>query len=80
MKANVYALFEVRQTAFDMYMVCGSQQEAIDYYKKMTGKPGVITDRVYDDSHEQLLLDQDEHGGAGYVVQYKVGIEDIIEE
>ena len=79
MYANVYALTQARNDSFDLYMVTATQQEAIDCYRKVTGRPGHITGRTKREGLEVLILDED-HTGAAHVSQYTVGIEEILEE
>lgn len=78
--ANVYALVEQRGSSFDLYMVCGTQQEALDYYQSKTGRPGSIDERKVEDGIETLVLDADTDGGAAYIARYSVGIVEVLDE
>ncbi len=78
MRANIYVLSEARGTGLDVYMACGSQQEALDYYRELTGRPGRIDERVDNGGHEVLFLDRDDSGVA-VIAQYKVGIQELID-
>jgi hypothetical protein len=80
MKANVYALIEVRTTTFDLYMVCASQEEALGYYQRKTGKLGAVDEVREVDGHMTWALDGDSDGGAAYISQYKVGIKELLDE
>lgn len=78
--ANVYALVERRDTSFDLYMVCATQQEALEYYRDKTGRPGVIDERKDDNGIETLVIDADIDGGAAYIARYSVGIVEVLDE
>lgn len=78
MRANVYALMEQRGGSFDFYMVTATEQEALDHYRQVTGRPGNVSLRSDNDGHAVVILDKDDSGQA-VISQYKVGIEEIID-
>lgn len=56
MKIVAYAVLSRTPDAFDMWMVCGTLEHAVNTYRKSTGKPGAIT--------------RTEHGPEGHPIHY----------
>lgn len=78
MRANIYVLTEARGSSFDVWMACGTQDEALEYYRKISGRPGHVSQTEYRDGHSILVVDADDTGAA-YVAQYKVGLVEILD-
>lgn len=66
------------RSSTDIYMLGGTQQELLDYYADLKGRPATGIRKVGKDGLEHLLFDEDE-AGVSMISQYVVGVEEIVE-
>ena len=84
MKANVYVLAEQRLTengpSMDIWMLGGTQEELLNYYETLKGHPPRDAEKITKDGLEHIIFDKDDADGFSIISQYKVGIQEVIED
>ena len=79
MWVNVYLVMDRRGTSVDTYMVHPTQEDALAYYRKVTGRPGRIDQRVDSDGHETIYVDMESYNRQAVIIQHKLDVSEFID-